>query len=147
MTPSSFRDPAADAAEREWLKQERATREERLGTPPPPGDSDMRRYRLLARALSEPLDAELPERFAQEVAACIEAGEQARRAAASRFEAALIVVLAALGVVLAGAAMVLAAPAGVRALALLRPGGNLSWLIALACCLAASGAWRWRASP
>ena len=147
MTSSSFREPAVAAAEREWLKQERALREERLGTPPPPGDADMQRYRLLARALSEPLDAELPARFAHEAAARIEAGERARKAAANRFEAALVAVVAALGAVLAGAAIVLAAPAGARALASLHPGGNLAWPIALACCLAASGAWRRRASP
>lgn len=145
MKPSSSGEPAAAAAEREWLKQERAMHEERLGASP--DDSDLHRYRLLARVLSEPLDAELPERFAHDAAARIEAGERARKAAATRFEAALLVVLVAVGLVLAGAAIVFAAPAGARALASLRLDGNPSWLIALACCLAASGAWRRRALP
>lgn len=67
--------PHDDSTEREWALQERAVRAERLGL----DDSDdqaMRRYRVVARALRQPLDENLPADFASKVAM------QARRHAA-----------------------------------------------------------------
>jgi hypothetical protein len=63
--------PSFDDAndEREWQLQERAMRRERLHLDASGDDARTRRYRLLARALREPLPESLPADFAQSVAA------------------------------------------------------------------------------
>ncbi|GLQ95942.1 hypothetical protein [Dyella mobilis] len=60
--------PFNDAAEREWALQEQAARADRLGLSPH-GDAKLQSYRVVARALRQPLDEELPADFAAEVAA------------------------------------------------------------------------------
>src|SRR6185503_17201786 len=89
-----FDDPAR---EREWLAQERALDAERRGLAPAGDNARVRRYRLLARALREPMPVALPADFARRMAAQaavpaggrrhtlrIHAGEHARRHAAGR---------------------------------------------------------------
>jgi hypothetical protein len=63
--------PSFDDAndEREWQLQERAMRRERLHLDAAGDDARTRRYRLLARALREPLPEGLPADFARSVAA------------------------------------------------------------------------------
>jgi hypothetical protein len=63
--------PSFDDAndEREWQLQERAMRRERLHLDASGDDARTRRYRLLARALREPLPESLPADFARSVAA------------------------------------------------------------------------------
>jgi hypothetical protein len=63
--------PSFDDAndEREWQLQERAMRRERLHLDASGDDARTRRYRLLARALREPLPESLPADFARNVAA------------------------------------------------------------------------------
>lgn len=53
---------------REWSAQERALAEERAGLAPQAGDPQLRRYRLVAHALAQPLDEQLPTDFAYRVA-------------------------------------------------------------------------------
>lgn len=67
--------PHDDSTEREWALQERALRAERLGLDDS-ADQALRRYRVVARALRQPLDENLPADFASKVAM------QARRSAA-----------------------------------------------------------------
>lgn len=64
---------ADSAHEREWLAQEEAMRRERLQLDPAADDARTQRYRQLARALREPLNAALPLDFAQQVAARVSA--------------------------------------------------------------------------
>ncbi|MDE2155362.1 MAG: hypothetical protein KGJ32_05625 [Xanthomonadaceae bacterium] len=59
------------AREREWRMQELASRRERLGLDPAGDDALVRRYRLLARALRQPLHDDLPGDFARRVAAMV----------------------------------------------------------------------------
>ena len=71
--------PFDDAArEREWQAQEHALRAERLGLDPAAGDARVRRYRLLARALREPMPDALPADFAQRMAAQVAAAPAQR---------------------------------------------------------------------
>ena len=60
--------PQDDAAEREWSLQEQALRAERLGLDPR-GDDALLRYRMVMRALRQPLHDNLPADFAAHVAA------------------------------------------------------------------------------
>lgn len=98
-----FDDPAQ---EREWQAQERAMRAERLRLDPAAGDARMRRYRLLARTLREPMPDALPADFAQRMAAQVAATPARRHAADTRLESALASALAA--VLLAAGAATLA---------------------------------------
>ena len=59
--------PHDDRMEREWALQERAVRAERLGLDES-DDQALRRYRVVARALRQPLDENLPADFASNVA-------------------------------------------------------------------------------
>ena len=61
------REPHDDRMEREWALQERARRAERLGLDAS-DDQAMQRYRLVARALRQPQDENLPPDFASRVA-------------------------------------------------------------------------------
>ena len=56
--------PFDDAHEREWQAQEHALQAERLGLDPAGDNARVRRYRLLARALRQPLPETLPGDFA-----------------------------------------------------------------------------------
>jgi anti-sigma factor RsiW len=134
--------PFDDAAhEREWLAQERAMRRERLQLDATGDDARSRRYRLLARALRQPLPDSLPADFAQRVAArAIEPP--------ARFEAVLTTTL---GVALGVAAMVVIAVYGSDWLPsfnaiLPAPRGPASgWLLAFGGCVGASwllGQWQ-----
>lgn len=55
--------------ELEWQAQERALREEREATGAQPADARIAEYRLIARALRQPLPDLLPAGFARELAA------------------------------------------------------------------------------
>ncbi|MEJ7746941.1 MAG: hypothetical protein WKF61_09355 [Luteimonas sp.] len=55
--------------ELEWQAQERALREERERSGVPPTDSRIAEYRLIARALRQPLPDLLPADFARDLAA------------------------------------------------------------------------------
>lgn len=142
--------PAFDDAahEREWLAQERAMRRERLQLDAAGDDARSRRYRLLARALREPLPEALPADFAQRMAAQV-AGAPARRTVSDgSFEATLALALA---IILAIAAVVVVMIYGSAWLpsfsALLPPphAPATHWLLLLAGCLGASwllGRWQ-----
>jgi hypothetical protein len=134
------------ASEREWLAQESAMRRERLHLDPAGDDARGRRYRLLARALREPLQDSLPADFATRVAARAAAAP----ASALRFE---IVLMTALAIALAIAAGVVTAIYGSEWLPSFRallpapqaPTGR--WLLAFAGCLGLSwllGQWQRR---
>lgn len=73
------RNDAATLDEREWLAQEQALRDERLGIAAAGGDAPAAHYRAIARALREPPAESLPEDFAHQVA-----GLAAARAAPAR---------------------------------------------------------------
>jgi hypothetical protein len=130
--------------EREWLAQEGAMRRERLHLDPAGDDARGRRYRLLARALREPLQDGLPADFATRVAARAAAAPES----ALRFE---FVVMTALAIALAIAAGAVTAIYGGEWLPSFRailpaPQAPASrWLLALAGCLGASwllGQWQ-----
>ncbi|WP_266171169.1 hypothetical protein [Dyella subtropica] len=84
--------PDNDAIEREWQAQERAWRAERLGLDTN-GDAHLLRYRLVAHALRQPLDQQLPLDFAHDVAALAHAQARRHKAADMRIEKALSYVL------------------------------------------------------
>ncbi|GLQ94670.1 hypothetical protein [Dyella acidisoli] len=83
--------PHDDRMEREWALQERAVRAERLGLDAS-DDQALQRYRLVARALRQPLDENLPADFASKVAL------EARRHTAGDTRLELYLSLALLGV-------------------------------------------------
>lgn len=141
--------PFDDAAhEREWLAQEGAMRRERLQLDPAGDDARSRRYRLLARALREPLPDALPADFAQQLAARVAAAPARRGAPGRSFESTLTLALA---IALAVTAIVVVAIYGSTWLpsfvTLLPPphAPAIRWLLALAGCLGASwllGLWQ-----
>ena len=122
--------------EGEWQAQERALHDERLGVAT--GDDPLQaHYRLVARALRQPLPDALPGGFAEQVAAL------ARMHAAhappdlrieQRLVRALVVVLA------LSAAVVLAwyGPQWWQAVTTLLPGAALNWTLALMACVGLS---------
>lgn len=128
--------PRGDDAH-EWAAQERALAEERAGLAPGQGDPRLRGYRLVAHALAQPLDAQLPPDFARRVA---RRAEQVAAAAEPRLERVLLAVLvAAMAVVALGAALLY----GARWLPSLDPAPAGAWLSspwawALAACLGLS---------
>ena len=127
-----------EAAEREWLAQERALADERADRVMV---EPLRAYRLIARVASAPPSWQLPADFAQRTA---QRAGSARRVDDSRFERNLLWALGALLGLGGGAALVWFAPVwlpviGSTAAVLDRPG---PW--ALAVCLGLSAlASRW----
>jgi hypothetical protein len=84
--------PMPDDEAREWSAQERALAEERDGLPLDACDPQLRSYRLVAHALAQPPEAQLPPGFASQVARL---AAQAARPADTRLERNLLVMLAA----------------------------------------------------
>jgi hypothetical protein len=84
--------PLPDDDAHEWSAQERALAEERAGLAPEAGDPQLRSYRLVARALAQPLDRQLPPDFASRVA---RRAARAARPADTRLEGNLLAMLAA----------------------------------------------------
>jgi hypothetical protein len=95
--------PLPDDDAREWSAQERALAEERAGLAGELSDPQLRSYRLVAHALAQPLDEQLPPGFASRVAR--QAARAARPVDTGLLERNLLVVLAA-AMALAGAAAV-----------------------------------------
>jgi hypothetical protein len=96
-------DPSLDDAhEREWQAQEHALQAERLGLDPAGDDTRVRRYRVLARTLRQPLPETLPADFAQRVAARVATLPAMPASAGSRFESILLIVLTSILVLAAG---------------------------------------------
>ncbi len=137
--------PFDDAGhEREWLAQERAMRRERLHLDPAGDDARGRRYRLLARALREPLPDGLPADFATRVAARIAAAP----APTLRFEFALMTALAIVLVIAAAAVTAIYGSEWLPSFSAILPAPQAPasrWLLALAGCLGVSwllGQWQ-----
>lgn len=129
--------PLPDDDAREWSAQERALAEERAGLAPEAGDPQLRSYRLVAHALAQPLDEQLPPDFASAVA------RQAARAARpvdARLERNLLVGLAAAMALAALAAAVIYGSQWLPSLDLGMAGTLLAkpWAWALAVCLGLS---------
>ncbi len=134
--------PFNDAAcEREWLAQERALQRERMQLDPAGDDALSQRYRMLARALREPLGETLPVDFAQRVTARADAMPMRPIALESRFE---FVLIPTLGLTLVGAAsvvMTIYASAWLPVFHAIVPALQApvnGWLLALAGCVGAS---------
>jgi hypothetical protein len=130
--------------EREWLAQERAMRRERLHLDAAGDDARSRRYRLLARALREPLPDALPPDFAARVAA--RAGNAP--ASSTRLE---FVLMTALAIALAIAAVTVTVVYGgewLPSFSAILPAPRApasGWLLAVGGCLGASwllGQWQ-----
>ena len=138
-----------DASEREWLAQERAMRRERLRLDPAGDDARGQRYRLLARALREPLPEALPADFAQRMAARVASVRPAMPGI--RFEFALLSVLAGTLVIGAGTVTAIYGRAWSQPFRELLPAfqaPTLGWLLALGGCLAVSWLFGyWQPSP
>lgn len=136
--------------EREWRAQERALRAERLGLDPSNGDAHVRRYRMLARALREPMPAALPDDFAQQVAAKVAATQARSKADDSRLEFALIGTLVATLIVAAIAATADYGNTWLPTFRQLLPAAgspSADWMLALACCVGASWVVGWWQRP
>lgn len=139
------------AHEREWLAQERAMRRERLQLDPAGDDARSRRYRLLARALREPLPEALPADFARQMAARVTAAPARPVTPGGRFESALLLSLGGALILAAGIVTTTHGQAWLQPFAELLPAfpaSTLDWLLALGGCLAAS--WllgRWQSAP
>lgn len=82
------------ADEREWLAQEQALRDERLGIAASGSDAPQAHYRAIARALREPPEPALPPDFARQVASRATSQASPERANA-RFEQIMLGVLGA----------------------------------------------------
>jgi hypothetical protein len=95
-----------DTHEREWRAQEHARQAERLELDPAGDDARVRSYRVIARALRQPLPETLPDDFSQRVAAQVATLPAMPAPAGNRFESILLGVLA--GIFLVAAAVVLA---------------------------------------
>jgi hypothetical protein len=87
--------PDYDATEREWQLQELARDDERQGRDSTEQSARRLRYRLLARALNQPLETQPSTDFVHCAVAGIEAAAMLRRRATRRFEIGLIVFFAA----------------------------------------------------
>lgn len=130
-----------DADEREWQAQELARRAEQLGLDPAANDGRVRSYRLLARALRQPLPVALPVDFAQQVAARAAAAPPISAPAGGRLESVLLTVLACILAV--SAAVILAREgqswlAATRAALMATDSANIRWPLALVGCIALS---------
>jgi hypothetical protein len=136
------------AQEREWLAQERAMRRERLRLDPAGDDARGRRYRLLARALREPLPDALPADFAQQLARRVAAVPTRRAASGTAFEFALTLALATALAVATGVVVAMYGSAWLPYITTVLPAPHAPatrWLLALAGCLGASwllGLWQ-----
>jgi hypothetical protein len=134
-----------DAHEREWLAQENAMRRERLQLDPAGDDARSRRYRLLARALREPLPDALPADFARQLAARV-AASPARSASGMRFELVLMLALATALVVAGAAVVTIYGSAWLPPFAALLPASRAPathWLLMLAGCIGLSWLLGW----
>ena len=149
--PSDDNIPPFDdtASEREWLVQERAMRRERLQLDSINDDARTRRYRLLARALREPLPDALPVDFAQRLAERVTASPAARRViSGTRFEFALLLALATVLAVAAGVVVAMYGNTWLPSFMTILPTPHAPaarWLLALAGCLGTSwllGQWQ-----
>ena len=137
--------PFDDAAsEREWLAQERAMRRERLHLDPAGDDARSRRYRLLARALREPMPDGLPADFAQQLAARVAVSPKA----APRIEVVLMIALVVALMIAAAGVTIIYGSAWLPSFSAILPAPQapaIRWLLALAGCLGVSwllGQWR-----
>lgn len=137
--------PFDDAShEREWLAQESAMRRERLHLDPAGDDARGRRYRLLARALREPLQDGLQADFAQRVAAHVTAAPTSTL----RFEFVLITALVIALVIAAGIVTTIYGSQWLPSFSAILPAAQAPasrWLLALAGCLGVSwllGQWQ-----
>ena len=144
--------PFDDAAhEREWLAQENAMRRERLQLDPTGDDARSRRYRLIARALREPLPDALPADFAQQLARRVAIIPARGVASGTSFEAALMLSLAAVLVVATGAVVAIYGSTWLPSFITILPTPHapaMHWLLALGACLGVSwllGQWQQRA--
>ena len=140
-----FGDPAR---EREWQAQERAMQAERLGRDPAADDARVRRYRLLARTLREPMPEALPADFARQVAAQVATAPPRRQVAGTRLESTLASALAAALVLAGGAALAYYGNVWLPGFRSLLPATGTpatGWLLALGGCLGATwllGLWQ-----
>ena len=91
-----------DTHEHEWQAQEHALQAERLGLDPAGDDARVRRYRVLARTLRQPLPDTLPADFAQRVAARVATRPAMPASGGSRLESTLLIILAGIFVIAAG---------------------------------------------
>ena len=122
--------------EREWQAQERALDDERNGAVP--GEDPLQaRYRLIARALRQPLPHALPDDFATRVAA--RARLQAAHASPDlRIEQRLVRALVAVLALSAAVAVAWYGQQWLRAIAVLLPGAAMNWTLALMACVGLS---------
>jgi hypothetical protein len=145
-----FDDPAR---EREWQAQERAFAAERLGLDPAADDARVRRYRLLARTLRQPMPVALPADFAQRTAAQAAAASSRRRTAGAHVESVLTAVLIVTLAVAAGVVVANYGDTWLPAFRHLLPTGSApatGWLLTLGGCLGASwllGLWHGHHGP
>ncbi len=138
-----FDDPASENA---WLAQEQAMRRERLPLDAHTDDAHVRRYRLLARALQQPLAHQLPADFAARTAALARRAAPRASRAGTRFEFVLMIALAWLLVAAAAAVSVLYGGSWLAALPALVPPrdpGAARWLLAFSGCVAVSLVLEW----
>jgi hypothetical protein len=136
--PSEFDHPLLA---HEWRLQERAREDERSGRPATDAGARLLRYRLIARALYQPLDAALPDAMAGFIIADIEQEAQRRRRSIQRFRfwslASPVLVFAACILMLTavyGAQWLVMPELGAQAESLMNP-----WLLVLLGCGALSG--------
>ncbi|HTB68343.1 MAG TPA: hypothetical protein VK727_19130 [Steroidobacteraceae bacterium] len=130
-----------DADEHEWQAQERALQAERLGLDATDDDARLRRYRLLARTLRQPLPATLPLDFASQIAARLTAPPAEMAPVSGRFESILLGVLAGLLVVCAAVVLARDGQAWLPAIRATLPAADvqdLRWLLAFVGCLGCS---------
>lgn len=140
----------SERIEREWLAQERALQQERLGADRTNEDARVLRYRLLVRRLREPLPDSLPEGFAQSLSLQISAARVSSATVFAQsngvlepFERGILgFLIAAFGLALGAVIALYAAPLLPSILAIARSGAanlfNNPWLLILVACLGLS---------
>ena len=135
------------AREHEWLLQERAMRRERLHLDPAGDDAKASRYRMLARALRQPLQESLPPDFARHMAT-LATGRTAKPLSGTRFELVLTTFLVIVFGLAAGWATVIYGKAWLPSISAALPAPDplaIRWLLAFAGCIGMSwllGSWQ-----
>ena len=139
-----FEDPAR---EREWQLQEEAARRQRLELDPRPDDARVQRYRMVARALRQPLPEQLPADFAAQVASRVVASGATPD---GRLESILVGVLALLMTASAAAVVVVYGSTWLPPFRAIMPSPHplaVHWLAAFGACLGVTwllGRWQSR---
>lgn len=131
-------DPDSEEYRREWQAQERALEDERIGVNPAGRESDVARYRLIARALRTPRMDPLPHDFAARAAARIDPAPAVSEDLMEIWLQRVLLLLLAAGGAVAALGGGWLTNAYSRASTLAHSGTGTGWILVVAACLSLS---------